>query len=123
MQKKLLFEDMTMVANKWTAGISNRELKPRQMSLHDVVDAYNQASREEAATPHTPYPMDDIAKDLGDADLLIDQIQTKLRIAQENPIVQEKDHAILYMDNLINNLEKIKKFILNVGNDLDKHVQ
>lgn len=122
-KKKVLFEDMTMVANKWSAGISNRELSPRKMSLHDVVDAYNKSQTAAASTPNHPFPMDELAKDLGDLFLLTDQIQTKLSMARENPLVNEDETSVEYIDDLVSKFEKIKNFIIRTGHDLDKKVK
>ena len=54
-KSKLLFEDLTQVANKWTAGISNRELKPRKLTLLDLLKG-NQEENGKARPPPERMP-------------------------------------------------------------------
>lgn len=119
----MLFEDLTMVANQYTAG-QTRAHKPTKVSILDIVKSWRDShtTDPENLTNSKPalYPLNDaFVERLADHFLKCNDFQTELKSLYNNPAINENDTYKKSVNNLYKKFSKIKKILLSMGDDLD----
>jgi hypothetical protein len=119
----LLYEDVTMVANQYTAGTS-RAHKPVKVSILDIIKSWKDSNTTDPtglsnAKPAL-YPLNDsFVERLADEFLKCNDFQGELRTLAQNPVVQDNDRYKKSVKALHSKFGKIKHIILSMGDDMD----
>ena len=117
-KSKLLFEDLTQVANKWTAGISNRELKPRKLTLLDLLKGNQEENgKAPAVLPHT---MSSFVDELADIYAKCTDLQGQVARTYNTQLVKDTTQTKKVLHEVVKLLETQKEAAKKIGILLDK---
>jgi|SaaInlStandDraft_2_1057019.scaffolds.fasta_scaffold210426_2 hypothetical protein len=117
-KSKLLFEDLYNVANKWTAGVSNRELKPRKLTLLDLLKGNQEENGQAPATlPHTMTPFVD---ELADIYAKCTDLQGQVAMTYNTNLVKDTKNTKKVLHEIVKLLESQKDAAKKIGMLLDK---
>lgn len=125
MKKKIVFEDMTMQFNKWTQGISSREINAQRLSLRDLFDKTMSTSQypNDTKAPKTlPYPISNVLNEL--SSLYVNAANSKrlFEQAMQYPLINKKEKAKASVDTIINKLGNIIDEIKQISDSLENIV-
>jgi hypothetical protein len=114
---KKLYEDLTMnYADRYAAGIANREIKANPIRLTDIFNVNNQHPNNTEDNSAIPYELTNLSDVIGDLSLSNDNLLYKLNSAMDSKIVKNK-HIIkscIFFAKIIN------KCILKIVDRLKK---
>ena len=119
----ILFEDMTMVANQFTAG-QTKAHKPTKVSILDIVKSWRDTNTTDpenlAQNKPAMYPLNDaFVERLADLFLKNNDFQTELKTLFNTPSISENNTYKKSVNNMYKKFSKIKKIIISMGDDLD----
>ena len=117
-KSKLLFEDLYQSANKWTAGISNRELKPRKLTLLDLLKG-NQEEQGKAP-PILPHTMPAFVDELGDIYAKCADLQAQVARTYNSNLVKDTKKTKKALHKIMELLEVQKLSAKQIGGLLDR---
>ena len=114
-------EDSTAMADKWATGISGRMAGAQQINIVDLLrrNHLDQHPNKVKAPPGMPHSTQNLVQLLGDLFLQIDQVKMAVKIAHENPILDERPQSKKSLSTMYNKLEACEKIIAGVGKDID----
>jgi len=114
-------EDSTMyAASPYHQDMQTRQNKPTSVRISDLINGNSGHPNDQKAGTAWPEPMNTYQYDLGDLYLKLDNLEMKLNQIANNPVLQDtRDHK-LALKQIINKLDKIKKAILDMGEDFNK---
>ena len=119
-RKKVLFEDISRMDNKWTADASRREFKPTVMTLFDIVKAYDRLKDSNHKAPVVmPYPTQFLVQDLGALYVKAEEIANALKNAAKNPIIKDNEDALEATKRALMQTVVIRKAIKKLARFLD----
>jgi hypothetical protein len=119
----LMCEDLTMIANQYTAG-TTRAHKPVKVSILDLVKSWKDTHTTDPdnisnAKPAL-YPLNDsFVERLADEFLRCNDFQNELKTLYNNPAIQENKRYKKSVKDLYKKFKKIKGIIVSMGTDMD----
>ena len=117
-KSKLLFEDLYQTANKWTAGISNRELKPRKLTLLDLLKGNQE---EDGTAPSTlPHTMNTFLDQLADIYTKCTDLQGQVKMTYDTKLVKDTTQTKKVLYQIVKLLESQKDSAKKIGMLLDR---
>jgi len=124
-KKKIVFEDMTMQFNKWTQGISSREINAQRLSLRDLFDktmSTSQYPNDAKAQKTLPYPISNVLNEL--SSLYVNAANSKrlFEQAMQYPLINKKEKAKASVDTIISKLGNIIDEIKQISDSLENIV-
>lgn len=122
-KKKVISEDMSMTANKWTSDMSRREMKPSVMTIFDIVKAYDQLKGSDIKAPAVmPYPTQFLVQELGDLYIKAEEVANLIKQAAENPLVRDKKDSMEAAKQALLQTVNIRKSIKQIARTMDRAV-
>jgi hypothetical protein len=118
---RLIAEDQVGMSDKWATGISGRFHKPQAITLIDLLKKtddpqHPNRARAPQGMPHNAQMMVEL---VGEAVLKIDEIATAIGFAKSNPVIEGNEKAHLRLDSIVNKVDRIKKIVESIGQDID----
>jgi hypothetical protein len=116
-----LCEDITMMAGSNQHGMGSRDMQPVQANLLDILSAYKKAKKKGSDNHNvTPYPIqvEPMVNDLGDLYLKAHQIGSKLRQANNSPLIENDKDMVKSLSSAFKKIVAIKKAIISISEDL-----
>lgn len=122
MKDKVLFEDMSMIANKWTTGISSRELNAQRVTLKDLFDktSGSQNPNDSKSDKILPYPISTCENDLMSLYEATTNLQQIFKNSLVYPLVNENEVTEKEVKVILKRLELVYKHIACIKNSLVK---
>ena len=117
----VISEDMTKPTDKWATSISGRNMGAQQLNIVDLLrqNHLDQHPNKVKAPVGMPHSTQNLLQLLGDLYLQIEQVKVAVKIAHENPILDERPQAKEALENMHAKLEKAEEFVQAVGTDID----
>ena len=118
---QLISEDQTGYADKWATGMSGRNMGPQRLSIVDLLSRgqLDQHPNKVKAVPGLPHSTQNMVQLLGDLYLHVDQIKQALKVAADNPILDERPVSSKKLEEMIEKLDSVEKMVMSVGQDID----
>ena len=115
-----LVED-TMQSSQNFLGTDNRELKPRKVSIVDLITQYNKLNQDMEKAPNIlPAPLNNgIVDHIGDTVTSLESVRMALAEVVENPLIRDNEDSREVVGNMLDKIELIKKGIVSLADDLD----
>lgn len=119
-KKKLLFEDITTMSDKWAIG-NTRQLGPSPTTLVDILKSptTTQHPNKVVAPAASPYTMQNFVELIGDLYMQASQIKKAVQLASENPILDNRKAAKRHLIKIVRKINLIHKIINSISNDVD----
>ena len=119
-KKKLLFEDITTMSDKWAIG-NTRQLGPSPTTLVDILKSptTTQHPNKVVAPAAQPYTMQNFVQLIGDLYMQASQIKKAVQLAGENPILDNRKAAKRHLAKIVTKISLIHKIINSISNDVD----
>jgi hypothetical protein len=114
-------EDITMATSNHQHGMGSNQLEPTKTSLLDILSSYKKAKKKSQDSPNvTPYPIqsDPMIQDLGDLYVKAHEIGSKLRQANNNPLIEDNEEFTETLKTAFKKVLYIEKAIKSIANDL-----
>jgi hypothetical protein len=124
-KRKIVFEDMTMQFNKWTQGISSREMSAQRLSLRDLFDKTMSTSQypNDTKVPKTlPFPISNVLNEL--SSLYVNAANSKrlFEQAMQYPLINKREKAKTSVNTIISKLDNIIDEIKQISDSLENIV-
>ncbi len=118
---RLISEDQTGYADKWATGMSGRNMGPQRLSIVDLLSRgqLDQHPNKVKASPGLPHSTQNMVQLLGDLYLHIDQVKMALKVAADNPVLDERPNSAKKLEDMIEKLDNVEKIVMSVGQDID----
>ena len=119
---KLLFEDMVNMQNRWSTGMSGRNMGPAQLTIVDLLrkgDLNKQHPNNVQAPEPTPHGMEMMVELLGELYIRAAEARSAVVKARSNKILEDRPHAKQQLGKIINKISTIKKLVVSIGQDVD----
>ena len=120
MPRKLLFEDVLTMADKWAVGTSGRNAGPQPMSLLDMLKkSDNQHPNYVKAPGAMPHSVQNLVQLMGDLYVQSAEIKKSLLLAKANPVLDGKTKAKARIQKIVKKIGMIQKIINSMSIDID----
>ena len=123
--RKILFEDLTAMSDKWATGMSGRSAGPRQLTLLDILGR----SPEDAQHPNNVvakgpdvYGSQMMVELLGDLHLQASRVKDAIVHAKKSPLLKGRDKANAQLAKMVKKLNMIQKLVASISKDVDEFV-
>lgn len=121
MKNKLtyLWEDSSMMYNKWVSGIAKRDLQPEVITVSDIVNRFRNNSQ---APKNFPFPLQNLLNLLGDIFVQCANTRRLLASSFSNPIIKDDAKKIKAIRELNAKIDKIQNELFTCTEALNKLV-
>lgn len=121
MKNKLtyLWEDSSMMYNKWVSGIAKRDLQPEVITVSDIVNRFRNNSQ---APKNFPFPLQNLLNLLGDIFVQCANTRRLLASSFSNPIIKDDAKKIKAIRQLNAKIDKIQNELFTCTEELNKLV-
>ena len=118
---QLIAEDQVGMSDKWATGISGRFHRPQAITLIDLLKKtddpqHPNRARAPQGMPHNAQMMVEL---VGEAILKVEEIAKAIGYAKSNPVIEGNERAHLRLDTMVNKVDRIKKIVESIGQDID----
>tara|TARA_R110002051_G_scaffold157806_2_gene229369 strand:+ start:631 stop:1035 length:405 start_codon:yes stop_codon:yes gene_type:complete len=120
--RKLVFEDLTAMQDKWATGMSGRSAGPRQLTLLDILGRSSddgQHPNNVVAKGPDVYGTQMMIELLGDLVIQSERVKGALLQAKESVILQDRDDAQAQLAKIIKKAGLIEKIVSSIAKDIN----
>ena len=119
--KRLLFEDIDMMYNKFNANTAARDLKPPTHTLQDLINYFtNQYPNIIRAPKQSPSPLiNSDTKSLEIYNLVMD-LKSNIQASMGNPVIRKDKEllgkatkAVILLNNVLKSIKTVDKLLLH----------
>ena len=126
--KKILFEDLTQMQNRWTSTYQmNQRKQPEQLTIVDILARDRAHGSKNAQHPNNAQaPVMEIAGQsplvqlLGDLMIQNEEIKKIIRRVHESPVLEDNTKAKAQLNSIMNKLAAIDNIVKKAGEDIDQ---
>lgn len=121
MKNKLtyLWEDSSMMYNKWVSGIAKRDLQPEVITVSDIVNRFRNNTQ---APKNFPFPLQNLLNLLGDIFVQCANTRRLLASSFSNPIIKDDANKVKAIRQLNTKIDKIQNELFTCTEELNKLV-
>ena len=121
-RKPILFEDLSMMSDKWTSSITGRGFEQNYLTLLDLINKANKGDQHpNNATAPGPdiYGSQMFVQMLGEIVFNADEFHKACNQVSQSPLIKKNPKASSQLNKMLKKVKMIKRLVASIGEDID----